>query len=96
VAGPQTAEAIWETVDARAAWVLPIWLEDARAGAAQVGVLPGQRGRLALQDGVADAAGIDTAMQLGSITRGPLAWAASLGYRRVVAVLDHLWDEYHE
>ncbi|HEX9675902.1 MAG TPA: 3-hydroxyacyl-CoA dehydrogenase NAD-binding domain-containing protein [Anaerolineales bacterium] len=100
VAGPQTAEAIREKVDA---WVrglgkLPIWLEETPGL-----VLPrlvcclANEAAFALQDGVADAAGIDTAMQLGlNHPRGPLAWAASLGYRRVVAVLDHLWDEYHE
>jgi 3-hydroxybutyryl-CoA dehydrogenase len=100
VAGPQTTAAVREKVDA---WVrglgkLPIWVEE----------LPGlvlprlvcclaNEAAFALQDGVADAEDVDTAVRLGlNHPRGPLDWARSLGYHRVLAVLDHLHEEYHE
>lgn len=51
----------------------------------------------ALGEGVADAATIDTAMRLGAnYPAGPLERAAALGYDKVVAILDHLRDEYGE
>jgi 3-hydroxybutyryl-CoA dehydrogenase len=100
VAGPQTAPGIRDEVDgwARALGKLPIWVEEIPGL-----VLPrlvcclANEAAFALQDGVADASGIDTAMQLGlNHPRGPLAWAKALGYRKAVAVLDHLYEEYHE
>ena len=51
----------------------------------------------AVQQGVAEPATIDQAMRLGTnYPQGPLEWAAKIGYAKVVAVLDHLFDEYHE
>ncbi len=51
----------------------------------------------ALGEGVAEAATIDLAMQLGTnYPKGPLEWAAQLGYNRVVTVLEHLHNEYGE
>ncbi len=48
-------------------------------------------------EGVADPETINRAMILGvNYPQGPLAWARELGYRRVVAVLDHLLAEYGE
>jgi 3-hydroxybutyryl-CoA dehydrogenase len=48
-------------------------------------------------EGVADADTIDLAMKLGvNYPKGPLAWAKELGYDKVVAVLDHLNEEYRE
>jgi 3-hydroxybutyryl-CoA dehydrogenase len=48
-------------------------------------------------EGVADPETIDLAMRLGvNYPRGPLAWAKALGYSQVLAVLDHLYAEYHE
>jgi 3-hydroxybutyryl-CoA dehydrogenase len=77
---------------------LPVWLEETPGL-----VLPrlvyslANEAAFALQDGVSDAAGIDTAMRLGlNYPRGPLAWAESLGHRTVVAVLNHLHEEFHE
>jgi 3-hydroxybutyryl-CoA dehydrogenase len=50
-----------------------------------------------LGEGVADEATIDLAMQLGTnYPKGPLEWAANLGYNRVVTVLEHLYQEYGE
>jgi 3-hydroxybutyryl-CoA dehydrogenase len=100
VAGPQTSDEIREKADlwVRSLGKLPVWHAESPAL-----VLPrlvcclANEAAFALQDGVADAAGIDTAMRLGlNYPRGPLAWAESLGYRTVVAVLDHLYEEYHE
>ncbi len=51
----------------------------------------------AVGEGVAAPEAVDTAMKLGvNYPQGPLEWAATLGYRKVVAVLDHLADEYGE
>jgi 3-hydroxybutyryl-CoA dehydrogenase len=51
----------------------------------------------ALGEGVAEAETIDRAMQLGAnYPRGPVTWGKDLGYRRVVAVLDHLHQEFGE
>jgi 3-hydroxybutyryl-CoA dehydrogenase len=48
-------------------------------------------------EGVADGATIDLAMKLGvNYPRGPLEWGKALGYDKVLAVLDHLYAEYHE
>jgi 3-hydroxybutyryl-CoA dehydrogenase len=48
-------------------------------------------------EGVASGETIDLAMRLGvNYPRGPLEWGAALGYDKVVAVLDHLYNEYHE
>lgn len=48
-------------------------------------------------EGVADGATIDLAMRLGvSYPQGPLEWSKAIGYRKVLAVLDHLFNEYHE
>jgi 3-hydroxybutyryl-CoA dehydrogenase len=51
----------------------------------------------ALLEGVADNEKIDLAMRLGvNYPRGPLEWGKAIGYRKVVGVLDHLYNEYHE
>lgn len=51
----------------------------------------------AVGEGVASETTIDLALRLGvNYPKGPLAWAKELGYERVVAVLDHLYAEYHE
>lgn len=48
-------------------------------------------------EGVADRATIDLAMKLGvNYPHGPLEWGNALGYDKVLAVLDHLYNEYHE
>ncbi|MDQ2809934.1 MAG: 3-hydroxyacyl-CoA dehydrogenase family protein, partial [Chloroflexota bacterium] len=51
----------------------------------------------ALGEGVASAADIDTAMRLGvNYPQGPLEWANKLGLPLVLAMLEHLYDFYHE
>ena len=51
----------------------------------------------AVLEGVAEADVIDQAMQLGvNYPKGLLEWGKEIGYARVLAVLDHLWEEYHE
>ncbi len=51
----------------------------------------------ALGEGVGSAQDIDTGMVLGlNYPRGPLAWADQIGLDNVLAVLDGLWEEYHE
>ena len=50
-----------------------------------------------LQEGTAEAADIDRAMQLGTnYPRGPLAWGDALGAHRVLAVLDAMWADTHD
>jgi len=51
----------------------------------------------AVQHGVCDAAGADTAMRKGvNYPRGPLEWADAIGLRHVMTVLDHLAHTYGE
>ncbi|MQC26570.1 MAG: 3-hydroxybutyryl-CoA dehydrogenase [Chloroflexi bacterium] len=48
-------------------------------------------------EGVVDGETIDLAMRLGvNYPQGPLEWGAALGHDKVLAVLDHLYTEYHE
>ncbi len=50
-----------------------------------------------VHQGIAEAAAIDLAMRKGvAYPRGPLAWAAAVGWRRVVDCLDHLARSYGE
>ena len=50
-----------------------------------------------LQEGTAEAAAIDRAMQLGTnYPRGPLTWGDAIGPARVLAVLDALWHDTHD
>jgi 3-hydroxybutyryl-CoA dehydrogenase len=50
-----------------------------------------------VDQGVASAEDIDTAMRLGTnYPKGPLAWAKELGYQCIVGVLDHMQQEYRE
>jgi 3-hydroxybutyryl-CoA dehydrogenase len=51
----------------------------------------------ALNQGVASASDIDTAMRKGTnYPLGPLAWAEKIGYGRVVQTLSHLVAHYGE
>lgn len=51
----------------------------------------------ALQKGVASEADIDTAMRLGvNYPHGPLQWGATLGWRRVLNMLENLQHHYGE
>ncbi len=51
----------------------------------------------AVQKGVASAQDIDTAMRLGvNYPQGPLAWGESLGWRRVLQLLENLQHHYGE
>lgn len=51
----------------------------------------------ALQKGVASAEDIDTAMRLGvNYPHGPLAWGESLGWGRVLRLLENLQQHYGE
>ncbi|MCB9357693.1 MAG: hypothetical protein H6508_00450 [Calditrichaeota bacterium] len=51
----------------------------------------------ALQEGVAPAADIDTAMQLGvNYPHGPIEWGNRIGTARVEAVMDALYNWFHE
>jgi 3-hydroxybutyryl-CoA dehydrogenase len=51
----------------------------------------------AMQEGVAPAREIDTAMKLGTnYPRGPVEWAGKIGVRQVVAVLSALYESFGE
>lgn len=48
-------------------------------------------------EGVAEGSTIDLAMRLGvSYPMGPIKWGEMIGFGKVVTVLDHLYNEYHE
>ncbi len=75
-----------------------VWVEDSPALILPriVGMLANEAA-FAVGEGVADEETIDRAMMLGvNYPQGPLAWAKSIGYRQIVAVLDHLRAEYGE
>jgi 3-hydroxybutyryl-CoA dehydrogenase len=51
----------------------------------------------AVNQGVCDAAAVDTAMRLGvNYPRGPLAWADAIGIDKVCTALMHLAQTYGE
>ncbi len=93
---PRTQEILGKFV--RSLGRLPLWIEDSPAL-----ILPrlmcalANEAVFALQERVATADQIDLAMQLGAnYPHGPLTWAKSLGYEKVVRVLDHLHAELGE
>ena len=95
-AGPeekQKAEAVFRHLGFH-----PIWIREAPALVVPriVSMLINEAAFAALE-GVADEATIDTAMKLGvNYPRGLFEWAQQIGVGTVVAVLDHLYQEYHE
>jgi 3-hydroxybutyryl-CoA dehydrogenase len=51
----------------------------------------------ALGEGVGSAEDVDTGLTLGlNHPRGAVAWSREIGFDHVVAVLDGLWETYHE
>lgn len=51
----------------------------------------------AVGEGVADMNTVDVAMKLGvNYPAGPFEWGKHIGFKRVVQVLDNLYDFYHE
>ena len=51
----------------------------------------------AVQQGVADGKTIDLAMRLGvNYPRGPIEWGAEIGFSKILAIIDHLFAEFHE
>ncbi len=80
-----------------------VGLKIARVGDAPAGVLVRTVACLvneaynALQEGVAPAADLDTAMKLGvNYPHGPIAWGQRIGLARVEAVMDALFNWFHE
>jgi 3-hydroxybutyryl-CoA dehydrogenase len=93
---PETCSAV-EKFIIHCGWS-PIWVEDSPGL-----ILPrlvcalANEAAFALGEGVADAATIDRAMQLGTnYPKGPLSWAKELGYTQTIAVLDFLHSEFGE
>lgn len=75
-----------------------VWVAESPAAVLPriIGQLVNEAAFAVLED-VADIQTIDRAMQLGvNYPRGPLEWGAAMGYDKVLAVLDHLYTEYHE
>ena len=94
---PDAARQAAETL-VRSLGKLPVWVSESPGL-----VLPrivcclANEAAFAVAEGVAEPEAVDTAMKLGvNYPQGPLEWAATLGYRKVIAVLDHLADEYGE
>ena len=100
VPGPTLAPAARQAVEAfiRSLGRIPDWIADSPALVLpRIVCMLANEAVFAVQEGVAEASQIDLAMQLGvNYPHGPLAWAKTLGYRRVLAVLDHLQREYLE
>lgn len=77
---------------------VPVWIGDSPSL-----VLPrliamlANEAAFAVLEAVAEGDQIDRAMQLGvNYPKGPLAWGRELGLEKVLAILDHLFGEYHE
>lgn len=77
---------------------LPIWVQESPGMIApRIWCCLANEAAFAVGEGVAEPAAIDTAMELGvNYPTGPLAWAEQLGYKKVVAVLDHMARAYGE
>ena len=76
----------------------PIWAADAPALVVpRVVAMLANEAAFAVGEGVADVETVDVAMRLGANHPvGPLERARTIGYDRIVAVLDHLHAEYGE
>jgi 3-hydroxybutyryl-CoA dehydrogenase len=75
-----------------------VWIEDG-PGLVLPRILSmlANEGAFAYMDGVAEAETIDRAMRLGvNYPFGPLEWAQKIGHAKIVSILDHLFNEYHE
>lgn len=77
---------------------LPLWIVESPALILpRIVAMLVNEAAFAVGDGIAEAATIDQAMQLGAnYPHGPLAWGQRLGWERTAEVLDHLHDEYAE
>jgi 3-hydroxybutyryl-CoA dehydrogenase len=100
VSGPGTDEQIRKQVAQifRDLGKHPVWITDSPGL-----VLPRivsmliNEAAFAVLEGVAEPEMIDKAMQLGvNYPFGPVAWGRSIGFRKIVLVLDHLRSEYGE
>ncbi|MEM8532773.1 MAG: 3-hydroxyacyl-CoA dehydrogenase NAD-binding domain-containing protein [Chloroflexota bacterium] len=76
----------------------PVWVTDTPALVLpRVVAMLANEAAFALGEGIADTETIDTAMRLGANHPvGPLARAQQIGYKKIVAILDHLHTEYGE
>ena len=77
---------------------LPVWVKDGPGLVLpRIVAMLVNEAAFAVLEGVADGETIDLAMRLGvSYPLGPLEWGRRIGWRRVLAVLDHLQAEYGE
>ena len=77
---------------------LPIWVKDSPGMiSSRIWSCLANEAAFAVGEGVASPEAVDSAMKLGvSYPIGPLAWAEQLGHEKVVAVLDHMAQEYGE
>lgn len=75
-----------------------VWVEDGPALIVPRTVaMLANEAAFALDEGLAEAATLDTAMKLGvNYPLGPLEWAEKIGEQRILALLDHLFNEYRE
>ena len=77
---------------------LPLWVKESPGMISpRIWCCLANEAAFAIGEGVASPEAVDTAMKLGvSYPIGPLAWAEQLGHEKVVAVLDHMAQEYGE
>ncbi len=78
--------------------LIPYWVEDAPGLIfPRIYAMIANEAAFALQEHVASAADIDTAMCLGTnYPMGPLAWADQVGVDTVLNILESLWQTYRE
>jgi 3-hydroxybutyryl-CoA dehydrogenase len=77
---------------------LPLWVDDPPGMVApRVVAMLVNEAAFAMGEGVAEEATIDRAMELGvRHPQGPIRWGRSLGFQRVLAVLEQLQREFGE
>lgn len=77
---------------------LPFWLSDSPALVLPrlIAALVNEAAFMVLE-GIAEPETIDTGLRLGvRYPRGPFEWAEEIGFAKILAILDHLWEEFHE
>lgn len=100
VAGPGVQEEVRRRAEEiiRSLGLIPLWVSDSPALVLpRVVAMLINEAAFAVQEGVAAPDEIDLAMQLGvNYPQGLLAWGRSIGWSRVLAILEHLQREFGE
>jgi 3-hydroxybutyryl-CoA dehydrogenase len=89
----EKAEALFKTLN-----LTPLWIKDTPGMVLpRIYAMIANEAAFVLQENVATAKDIDTAMRLGTnYPMGPLAWADQVGVDVVLGILENLWTTYKD